>query len=373
MIAVLGILGNMISFFVIWHPEMRSFCSMLIHGLLLSDSVYLICLVVSRSPVSWLFHWYAITGDEPAFWGLLDRTQRMYIAAYPVKEIGWCLMVWYTSAIFLEQLCIYLCPARLSNWSKPQCAIKITITIAICALLAHLLSFFKYTRLPVNYHTYNHMTICLSQLYRDTRFQVYDQYIYMILFIFIPSFAACCTVPRMLYAYRTSKFPDLTHCNRSTHMTSELTLGRVFKSGRSTHLVAALATAFFICQVTTLIIYIEVIVDLDLDPLSARCHKLPEDRIFEHQDPALPLVHYLVSATYAAINLPLFLAFGQDFRRTFLKTFRNLCRSAKDQKEQQSQRLKRNSEICDELFDQHHRRSEVEGWLCKTTEHSTYI
>ncbi|ELT96145.1 hypothetical protein CAPTEDRAFT_208242 [Capitella teleta] len=360
-IATLGVFGNALGFFVMFHPEMRSFSSMLIHGLLVSDSVYLICVMLCRTPVSWLMHWFSISTSEPDFWKLLDYVQRLYLGAVTFKEISWCLIVWYTVVILTEQLCVYVCPVKLSKWSKLASAVKITITIPILALLIHLLSFFKFTRIAVNYHAFDHKMICLSELYRSSKFQVYDTYIYMIIFIFIPAMAACASVPKMLYAYKTSKYPDMTAYNRTAHLNQEIPLGRVFKSGRSTHIVLALSVVFFACQLVTMLIYLEVVVDLDVNPLSAKCHKLPVDRTFENQSPHLQRAHYFVSVLYAAINFPLFLIFGKDFRATFLKLCSKLRKTYASSATRDPPHY--SAAMCEGLFEEHRRRLQVHLWM----------
>ena len=122
---ILGCLGNIVTFFVFHHPEMRCLSTMFISAILVSDTFFLIGVTVVMSPRAWVAHVHYYP-DNPTFWTILDHSEKLFLGMYPITEMAQCLVVWYTVALAIEQYFVFYHPVKLWKYSTRDKGLQVS-------------------------------------------------------------------------------------------------------------------------------------------------------------------------------------------------------------------------------------------------------
>ena len=308
--AAFGCLGNTLALCVFLHPNMRSPYGVYICALLIVDNVFLICTCLIHVPGAWLTK---VNIHDPDFWSDMSRGQNIYVTAYAAAELARALVVWYTIAVLCEQYCVIYKPTLTLRFSSTvEKVLKISITVLNLVILIHLVHFFKLVLKPIDIEDINR--ICLSDMYINEAYRIYDVYIYFLFFVLTAWFAAVVLCSLIAAAVITSRY-------NIGEVLPDQKIFRVFKNGRSIRTSLALGLWFIICFAIADICYIATWFYDAWDSGDVDCHFRPGERRFINVPPFMSLLHDICVVVNSTFRFPLIYAANSNFRRILTSCF----------------------------------------------------
>ena len=171
-------------------------------------------------------------------------------------------------------------------------------------ILIHLLHFFKFVQDRTVVGGVNLTQVCLSDMYTNRSFQTYDNYVYFVLFVFLPYIIAAALMVRVCVGYARAMRED-------GHVIPPAF--RVFKdvSSRTNGAVAAL---FFVLHFVNIVAYAESMRSMHYLVTSRECRLIPGDRRFVFSPRQYELMNSVALTLYSSTKFFLLLASRRQFR-----------------------------------------------------------
>ncbi|ELU15681.1 hypothetical protein CAPTEDRAFT_215420 [Capitella teleta] len=282
-ICAIGILFNIVTYILYFHKDLRSSSSLILKALLLSDTMYLVMVVVTLSPKVWM-HVLFRSGTYDEFWKTLADIQKVYKICFPLYQVFQVIGGLYSMMLIVEQCATFFIPEKISKWMKADGGIKLIITIFNLAIICHLVVFFKFKEKPVKISQFYPNTpdnntvlifdakrLCLSSIYNSKSYQNLERYIFFIVFEVIPwvitliSFILC-ILEYMQLKKDASQMPIL-----------DPSWLRVLRCGRSIRTVLTLTAMYLVLKAIAHGVYIATVSDTDFDPSDEICNLTPMD------------------------------------------------------------------------------------------------
>ncbi len=315
-LVALGLCGDVAVFAILHHREMRGLCTLFLNCILLSDVLYLLCVVLIHTPKAYIATFFTVEDcakGNPDFWASVEYAQRIFVGAFPVSELAQCLVVWFTTTLIFEQYAVLKHPESSEKWSGGETGLKIVVTIFNALVLSHLIHFFKLVRRDVLYSRVPHMKICLSEIYRNEGYRRYDNFIYYYLAYVIPwiisLYAFCRIILELIHRNREEKA-----IRRSLPDTG---LIPVFKGGRSRRTIVCIAIVFLSCHLMSDMAYSWTLYGRLPPTLEDECYLIPVDKKFSrvaHDGDTMELIFVLGLVLYSSSKFAICYVFGSEFR-----------------------------------------------------------
>lgn len=152
-LCVLGLLFNVLTIVLLRHSSFRSLSSLIIHTMVVSDTVLLVSVTLKAVPVALLRYYHPRyplpSPTEP--WPLLATVQILFVVATPLGSLARDVDLWCVASIVLEQYALIRRPTWLTRRDNLEFGIRVAATIITAGILGNMLEFFKYTRRSIFY------------------------------------------------------------------------------------------------------------------------------------------------------------------------------------------------------------------------------
>ena len=187
---------------------------------------------------------------------------------------------------------------------KNRSLLQVVITIFNVVILIHLLHFFKFVQDRTVIGGVNLTQVCLSDMYTNRSFQTYDNYVYFVLFVFLPYGVAAVLMARVCVGYVRAIREDGEVIPPAF---------RVFKdvSSRTNGAVAAL---FFVFHFVNIVAYGESMSSMHYLVTSRECRLIPGDRRFVFSPRQYELMNSVALTLNSSTKFFLLLASRRQFR-----------------------------------------------------------
>ena len=149
-IAIVGIIGNSLTFVVFWKANFKSSTSFLFLSLSLADSAMLL----TRVPIDIVWVFAKHTG-----WlqGFLNLRPYMTVYVYPLVLVARMTSIWVTVLIAVNRYVIVCVPLRASQWCTLS-KVKIQLAVVIVAAVMSSTPYLFKCRVRPNSYTWNNGT-----------------------------------------------------------------------------------------------------------------------------------------------------------------------------------------------------------------------
>lgn len=316
-LSAVGILANLTTFFILHHSNFRSLRSLLIDAMLLSDTLFLVTFILKATPSAIIRFYYPSGSPIDPFnpWTFLDVAQVLFVACSPLCELGFTLDLCYLVAIMGEHLAADHRATWLKKIDSLEFGIKAVVLMLNVGLLSEMIQFFKYNRRDLLYgYTTEQKKVCLTVVFRNNSYQLYDRYFFFVFFIVIPFivgnyflFCIVCT------SIRKSLRRQTTHWEME-----EEEMGRIFKGIRSTKLVIVLGVSGLITHAAAIYLYALMVKKETMEEklISDECHVLPLEVKFDYSTYSnAVLVYHCLQVALASVKILLIYVGFDEFRR----------------------------------------------------------
>ena len=323
-IAGLGICGNMLVIWANQHRKLTGLSILLLNTLVMSDTLLLITAILMYLPRGHLagnFNVHDCASRNLKFWKSLDYAQRMYVVVHPVLDTAQCFTVWYGLAYTLELYGTFFHPSRIAKLSKHKSTgIKILVTVFNIIIILSLIHFFKFVRRDSLYHSIEHKKICFSDIYTNSVYTNYDDYIYYGILIVAPWFMILYALIRIsVEIYQRNRDPLWL-----SHADMEIVI--LLKEGRSRCTVITLSIVFLLFHGVVDVINVMLAAKVKGQE-SLSCYLVPMDRRYAtvKNGHTLEVVNIVLLIIHSSIKFPICFITGKKFRVVCFKTVWRCC------------------------------------------------
>ena len=288
-IAVVGIIGNILTFVVFWKGNFKSFTSFLFLSLALIDSAVLLtvftcCFVLLDTHLDWL-----------------PRDVNVYLAVcvWPIRIMTETATVWLTVLIAVSRYIIVCRPLRASQWCTLS---KVKIQLAVVLALVVLYNIPEIVRRRVIHVTRNNGTSYVAHFEPTVPqsfpqfYYVYDNVSRVIVMLCLPLFILTLLTVRLIKAMKTHR-----------RLQAEMRRQQSQPDNSMTFALVVVIIAVLICRAPVLIWSVMLL--LEWRPLFAMC--------------ILDLMYYSLLALNSGVNFVIYIIINKRFRNVLLAT---VCR-----------------------------------------------
>ena len=150
-IAVVGIIGNSLTFVVFWNGNFKSSTSFLLLSLSLIDSAVLLT----------VFACWSVTLDEYIDWLPNDWGVYLGMCAYPIRFMAETATIWLTVLIAVNRYIVVCLPLRASQWCTLS---KVKMQLAVVLIVVVLYNIPMIVRCRVIHVTENNGTSYVARI-----------------------------------------------------------------------------------------------------------------------------------------------------------------------------------------------------------------
>ena len=170
--------------------------------------------------------------------------------------------------------------------------------------------FFKFVRHDVYFPTlkHYHKHVCLSDIYRSKNFQIYEKFLYYIIFRVIPYVCTVVILPKIIIGGFKTRV-------EATNRIQDLKLVRVFKSGRSSKITIINIVIFAICNAVSNAMYGLGLKHMEFYQFMAGCTLTPSIRRFDELPKRTEFLYVFFLVFYSFVKFPLCYASSFEFRK----------------------------------------------------------
>ncbi len=314
LITIIGTICNILCIAVFQVRHMRSSSTTYLTALSLADIMVLVTFSLLYSPRSWI---WITRGEDPDFYHPFPE---IYIRSSPLVSVSMVLVIIYTLEATMDQYAFIFRNTKETEWTHPASAQNNVIITLGVVLLMHLMNFFKLQVVEVDIGApYPKVVkVCMSEAYMTPSTQIWDKYIYYIIFGWIPLFLVI--VLDVIILFKLQYFI-------SQKMPSVLP-ERFFKDGRSNKAVIGIGILALLCMLPHFVLRSVMMYTKDVstyNDLPLCFHHALNSSMTLIFSPWMEFTMTLLAVINSSSKFFLYLGLNHQFRYTFLYYLKKPC------------------------------------------------
>ncbi len=312
--AVCGTVCNILCIAVFQVRHMRSSSTTYLTALALADTMVLVTFCLLYSPRAWI---WITQGEDPDFY---HPYPEIYVRSSPLVSVSMVLVVIYTMEATVDQYAFIYKDTKETEWTHPASAQNNVIISLGVVLLMHLMNFFKLQVVEVDLGAPDPklVKVCISPAYMTPTTQIWDKYIYYIVFGWIPLIVVIILDAIIIFKVQYFKM------NKMPTFLPE----RFFKDGRSNKAVIGIGILALVCMLPHFVMRSLMMYTNDVstfNDLPICYHHALNSGLTLIFEPWMEFLMTLLAVINSSGKLFLYMGLNKQFRYTFLYYLKKPC------------------------------------------------